>query len=131
MSDESGEEKPLPPRDPRVAGLDRPKFSHTAREVLDMFADKSLAANPMISKNTALSSGHGLAPPTGLGQNNGDPLKMELEKVENAGYSMRKSAKKDESYSEHIEKVSKMYDTYSGKAEHLGDSRKKGLLTKK
>jgi len=96
-------------RDPRLAGLKQTKFNMSATEVKTMFGDIEIRTNPMLKRSGNLAGGSGLAGPTGLSSGKSDPLKLQFESIESGG---QKPSKKPQTYKEHVDKVSKLYDSY-------------------
>jgi hypothetical protein len=110
MGDE--EARPPPRRDPRVAGLDRDRFTKTASEVLAMFDDKKLAGHGMLTRSGALDAGHRLAGPTGVGGGKPDPLKKAAAKFCGADGVDKVGSRRAKTYKEQRDKLSEVYSQY-------------------
>ena len=100
-------------RDPRLTATDQQRFSKTATEVIEMFDDKGMTENPLLSKSPGMGHGHTLAGPTGVSSGKVDPLKAEAEKAQNATYSFRPGKReRPKTYREQLNRLSEVYDKY-------------------
>ncbi len=96
--------------DPRLAGTKRKKFVKSGRDVLNMFSDKTMSGHSLASKDTSLGGGHGLHGTNPVESGKQDPLKMELEKMDEAKQGVH--PKKPKTYSEHTDRLKEVYDQY-------------------
>ena len=100
-------------KDPRLASTDQPKFCKSASDVLDMFEDKTMASHPLSTRSGKMEGTHGLAGPTVVESGRADPLKEELRKLEDVSFGGgHKMQKKPDSYKEHKDKLSEVYEQY-------------------
>lgn len=98
-----------PRRDPRLNVTDQSKFFATKDAVAEMLHSELNGSHSLLSKDTGLGSGHGLASGSALKSDRPDPLKEAVAKAHSADHGIKKRVSK---YTEHADKLSEVYGQY-------------------